>query len=108
MKDVEKFVAELHSKGIFAKAVNVGNIAYHSRYIQPAGPLLLKYLREVSHGFNFSSEGDPGSLQIHFLIQSSRYILLSTHIFPLAFKKKTIIKLYFHISQFMQYIQSRI
>nr|XP_018903541.1 PREDICTED: fatty acid synthase-like [Bemisia tabaci] len=47
VEDVEKFVAELHSKGIFAKAVNVGNIAYHSRYIQPAGPLLLKYLREV-------------------------------------------------------------
>nr|XP_018896886.1 PREDICTED: fatty acid synthase-like [Bemisia tabaci] len=46
-EDVEKFVAELKSKGIFAKSVNVSNIAYHSRYIQPAAPILMKYLREV-------------------------------------------------------------
>lgn len=41
------FVEELARKGIFAKAVNVSNIAYHSRYIQPAAPLLLKYLQEA-------------------------------------------------------------
>ncbi|XP_072160811.1 fatty acid synthase [Bemisia tabaci] len=46
-EDVTKFVAELEAKGIFAKSVNVANIAYHSRYIQPAGPILLKYLKEV-------------------------------------------------------------
>nr|XP_018896779.1 PREDICTED: fatty acid synthase-like [Bemisia tabaci] len=45
--DVENFVTELKSKGIFAKSVNVGNIAYHSRYIQPASQLLLKYLKEI-------------------------------------------------------------
>ena len=41
------FVAELKSKGIFAKLVNVSNIAYHSRYIKPAAPKLLQYLKEV-------------------------------------------------------------
>lgn len=46
--DVDKFVIELKSKGVFAKSVNVGNIAYHSRYIQPAAPILMKYLKEVS------------------------------------------------------------
>ncbi|XP_072160122.1 fatty acid synthase isoform X1 [Bemisia tabaci] len=46
-EDVEKFVVELKSKGIFAKSVNVSNIAYHSRYIQPAAPILMKYLKEV-------------------------------------------------------------
>ncbi|CAH0395943.1 unnamed protein product [Bemisia tabaci] len=45
--DVEKFVADLTSKGVFARTVNAANIAYHSRYIQPAAPTLLKYLREV-------------------------------------------------------------
>lgn len=44
---INAFVAELKSEGIFAKAVNVANIAYHSRYIQSAGPSLLKYLTEV-------------------------------------------------------------
>ncbi|XP_072160628.1 fatty acid synthase [Bemisia tabaci] len=46
-EDVEAFVKQLKAKGIFAKAVNVANIAYHSRYIQPAGPILLKYLKQV-------------------------------------------------------------
>nr|XP_018896915.1 PREDICTED: fatty acid synthase-like [Bemisia tabaci] len=45
--DVEEFVTELKAKGIFARSVNVANIAYHSRYIQPAAPILLKYLKEV-------------------------------------------------------------
>ncbi|KAJ8713069.1 hypothetical protein PYW08_008373 [Mythimna loreyi] len=44
---MKKFVAELTAKGIFAKEVPCSNIAYHSRYIADAGPLLLKYLSEV-------------------------------------------------------------
>jgi acyl transferase domain-containing protein len=44
---VKRFVAHLKEKGVFARVVNVANIAYHSRYIQPAAPLLLKYLRQV-------------------------------------------------------------
>jgi len=44
---INKFVSELKSEGIFAKAVNVAGIAFHSRYIQTAGPTLLKYLKEV-------------------------------------------------------------
>jgi acyl transferase domain-containing protein len=44
---VKKFVAHLKGKGVFARVVNVANIAYHSRYIQPAAPLLLKYLKKV-------------------------------------------------------------
>ncbi|CAB3256916.1 unnamed protein product [Arctia plantaginis] len=41
------FVADLTSKGIFAKEVPCSNIAYHSRYIADAGPGLLKYLEDV-------------------------------------------------------------
>ncbi|EEZ97866.2 fatty acid synthase [Tribolium castaneum] len=46
-EDMEKFVKELQDQGIFARLVNVSNIAYHSRYIKPAAPGLLKYLKEV-------------------------------------------------------------
>ncbi|KAJ8711407.1 hypothetical protein PYW07_008649 [Mythimna separata] len=44
---MKEFVAELTTKGIFAKEVPCSNIAYHSRYIADAGPGLLKYLSEV-------------------------------------------------------------
>ncbi|CAH0402597.1 unnamed protein product [Chilo suppressalis] len=44
---VQEFVANLSSKGIFAKEVACSNIAYHSRYIAKAGPELLKNLTEV-------------------------------------------------------------
>lgn len=44
-EDVEKVVVAGQNKGIFCKLVNVSNIAYHSRYIQPAGPILLNYLK---------------------------------------------------------------
>lgn len=44
---MEKFVKELQDKGIFARLVNVANIAYHSRYIKPAAPYLMKYLENV-------------------------------------------------------------
>lgn len=46
-ESVVKFVDQLKSEGVFAKAVNVSNIAYHSRYIKPAAPTLRKYLKEV-------------------------------------------------------------
>ncbi|KAJ8967373.1 hypothetical protein NQ314_002933 [Rhamnusium bicolor] len=46
-EDMEKFVKQLQDEGIFARLVNVANIAYHSRYIKPAAPLLLKYLNDV-------------------------------------------------------------
>lgn len=45
--DMEVYVQKLQDQGIFARLVNVSNIAYHSRYIKPAAPLLLKYLREI-------------------------------------------------------------
>lgn len=45
--DMEKYVKELTDKGIFARLVNVANIAYHSRYIKPAAPFLLKYLEKI-------------------------------------------------------------
>ncbi|XP_044760998.1 fatty acid synthase-like [Coccinella septempunctata] len=46
-EDMEKFVKQLQDEGVFARLVNVSNIAYHSRYIKPAAPLLLNYLKEV-------------------------------------------------------------
>ncbi|XP_012287002.1 fatty acid synthase [Orussus abietinus] len=46
-ESVQKFVAGLKDKGIFAKEVACSNIAYHSRYIAPAGATLLKYLKKV-------------------------------------------------------------
>ncbi|XP_046820631.1 fatty acid synthase-like [Vespa crabro] len=46
-ESIKAFVKELQEKGIFAKIVPTSNIAYHSRYIAPAGPKLLKYLQEV-------------------------------------------------------------
>lgn len=48
VESINTFVEQLISEGIFAKAVNVSGIAYHGRYIQKAGPTLLKYLKEVS------------------------------------------------------------
>ncbi|XP_034250583.1 fatty acid synthase-like [Thrips palmi] len=45
--DMHAFVSQLKDKGIFARAVNVSNIAYHSRYIQPAAPRLLELLKGV-------------------------------------------------------------
>ncbi|XP_065212158.1 fatty acid synthase-like [Planococcus citri] len=45
--DVEKYVKKLQDQKIFAKAVNVANIAYHSKHIAPAAPNLLSRLQEV-------------------------------------------------------------
>lgn len=44
---VKKYVEELQARKIFARTVNVSNIAYHSQYIKPAAPKLLQYLQEV-------------------------------------------------------------
>ncbi|XP_043496502.1 fatty acid synthase-like [Polistes fuscatus] len=46
-ESIKAFVKELQSKGIFAKTVPTSNIAFHSRYISPAGPKLLEYLKKV-------------------------------------------------------------
>lgn len=46
-EEMETLIAKLQGEGMFAKLVNVANIAYHSRYIKPAAPALLKYLKEV-------------------------------------------------------------
>ncbi|XP_060524806.1 fatty acid synthase-like [Cylas formicarius] len=45
--DMEKYVAELQAQGVFARLVNVANIAYHSQYIRPAAPKLLEYMKEI-------------------------------------------------------------
>lgn len=44
---VKSFVAELKAKNIFAKEVNVANIAYHSKHIAKMGPVLRSRLLEV-------------------------------------------------------------
>ncbi|XP_015185811.1 PREDICTED: fatty acid synthase-like [Polistes dominula] len=46
-ESVNAFVKQLKSNGTFAKTVPTNNIAYHSRYIAPAGPKLLEYLKKV-------------------------------------------------------------
>ncbi|KAK7602862.1 hypothetical protein V9T40_006836 [Parthenolecanium corni] len=43
-EEINKYVAKLKNEGIFAKSVNVANIAYHSKYIAPAAPKLLELL----------------------------------------------------------------
>jgi len=44
---VKIFVQKLKEEGIFAKTVNVANIAFHSKYIAPLGPRYLDILRQV-------------------------------------------------------------
>ncbi|GJQ69352.1 hypothetical protein Trydic_g6479 [Trypoxylus dichotomus] len=46
-EDMEVYVKQLQEQGIFARLVNVSNIAYHSKYIKPAAPKLLEYLRQI-------------------------------------------------------------
>jgi len=47
VESMTKFVKTLQEQGVLAKEVNCGNIAYHSKYISPDGPLLLRYLKQV-------------------------------------------------------------
>ncbi|KAJ2951603.1 hypothetical protein O0L34_g13759 [Tuta absoluta] len=44
---MEKFGLQLKEKGIFFKEVASANIAFHSRYIRSAGPLLLEKLKKI-------------------------------------------------------------
>ncbi|XP_051174729.1 fatty acid synthase-like [Leptopilina boulardi] len=44
---VKAFSTQLKTRKIFVKEVQCGNIAYHSRYIAPAGEKLIKYLQKV-------------------------------------------------------------
>jgi hypothetical protein len=46
---MKKFVKTLQHQGIFTTEVNCANIAHHSKHISLAGPLLLKYLKQVKH-----------------------------------------------------------
>lgn len=45
---VKELIDKFQSQNVFAREVNCANIAFHSRYIQHCGPVLLKYLEEVS------------------------------------------------------------
>lgn len=47
VSSVEKFVAELSSQGVFARSVNSSGVAFHSKYIATAAPLLRKSLERV-------------------------------------------------------------
>ncbi|XP_060802513.1 fatty acid synthase-like [Amyelois transitella] len=44
---IEKFVAALSSEGVFARRVNSSGVAFHSKYIAAAAPLLRKRLETV-------------------------------------------------------------
>ncbi|XP_054279479.1 fatty acid synthase-like [Macrosteles quadrilineatus] len=46
-EDVNTFVEKLNAEGVFARTVSAGGIAYHSRYIKPIAPKLLKALKET-------------------------------------------------------------
>ncbi|XP_043468912.1 fatty acid synthase-like [Leptopilina heterotoma] len=46
-ESMKTFIANLIENKIFAKEVACSNIAYHSRYISPAGEKLKKYLQEI-------------------------------------------------------------
>jgi len=47
-ESVNAYVKQLKQEGVFAKAVSVANIAYHSKYIAPAGPKLEEKLKHVN------------------------------------------------------------
>ena len=46
-EDVQQFVEQLTAAGVFARTVNASDIAFHSRYVQPAAPLVHQGLLEV-------------------------------------------------------------
>ena len=46
-ESITKFVKTLQKQRVFAKEVNCGNIAYHTKYISSIAPLLLGYLKQV-------------------------------------------------------------
>ncbi|XP_066908829.1 fatty acid synthase [Halyomorpha halys] len=47
LEDVKQYVDELQEKGIFARSVATGGIAYHSRYIQSLGQQFRDELRKI-------------------------------------------------------------
>ncbi|XP_063616349.1 fatty acid synthase-like [Cydia splendana] len=44
---IEKFMAELSAKGVFTRRINSSNMAFHSKYIAPAVPILHANLLKV-------------------------------------------------------------
>jgi hypothetical protein len=48
---MKKFVKALHQEGVFTTDMNCANTALHSKYISSAGPLVLKYLKQVKQVF---------------------------------------------------------
>ncbi|XP_043502646.1 fatty acid synthase-like [Polistes fuscatus] len=46
-ESIKAFLKNLKANKILVKEVSCGNVPYHSRYIAPAGPKLLSYLKEV-------------------------------------------------------------
>lgn len=47
MDSLEKFVATLSAEGTFARRVNSSGVAFHSKYIAAAAPLLRRSLERV-------------------------------------------------------------
>lgn len=46
-KETKTFLEKLQSEGIFAKPVDTGNIAFHSKYVSKAGKYLIEFLKSV-------------------------------------------------------------
>lgn len=46
-ESIERFVAQLAAEGVFARRVNSSGVAFHSRYIAAAAPLLRRSLERV-------------------------------------------------------------
>ena len=66
-QSVESYVEELKKKDVFARAVNVANIAYHSKYIAPIAPQLICRLKEVRQLFVIL-------LSVWFISENQRFI----------------------------------
>jgi len=76
---VKTFVTHLEEKGVFARVVNVANIAYHSRYIKPAAPRLLNYLKKVRLHYTILSHvkrviGNPDKIEVIFINTKGLFI----------------------------------
>jgi fatty acid synthase len=46
-ESMKKFLNALRKEGVFSDVVSCGNIAHHSKHLSSAGPLLLKYMKQV-------------------------------------------------------------
>ncbi|KAJ8964696.1 hypothetical protein NQ317_001270 [Molorchus minor] len=47
LKSTNEFVQKLSAQGVFARAVNSAGLAYHSKYVTDAGPLLYDFAKKV-------------------------------------------------------------